>query len=217
MEALSGKVPFVKTWVHAGFLTIDGRRMGKSMGNFITIRDVAAKGYDGAELRTLFLQSHYRSELNFSWDLLDAAKNRYQTWTAAADMVFQLSESRPEAPDLEELFQAMLADMANDLDTPHAIMKLDAFAAAIEQGRYPTIEQLGAFLAQVDSLLGLRLSNRSDITDEAKQLIKQRTEARTDKDWALSDSIRDELMDTYGIAVKDTPGGQTYWTKLKAG
>jgi len=208
MESASGKVPFVRYWVHTGFLTIDSQKMSKSLNNFYTIRDVLEK-YDPMAVRLFMLQSHYRSAINFSWDNLDAAKNRLERWRTFAALRHQ---AHGAGAPVEAGFEDILGALSDDLNTPEALRLIDEeFTYA--QSRSLSEVDPGALLRLlefIDKLLGLKLvESTPDITQEQKQLIVEREKAREGKDWAKSDELRDQLTEQ-GVDIRDTPEG-TIW------
>ncbi|HWB39143.1 MAG TPA: cysteine--tRNA ligase [Candidatus Saccharimonadales bacterium] len=214
MESLSGKVPFVTTWVHGGFLTVNNKRMGKSMGNFVTIRDVKNRGYDAAALRLLFLQAHYRSPLDFTWESLDAAANRLSGYNELADLRWQtVADEQAQGMDSFRQTKAeLLRCMQDDLDTPSALAVLSAFS---DQAKDSLVSQedessLVDLLEFVDDLFGLQLAKRPDISNHQKQLITDREQAREAKDWQMSDEIRDQLK-KQGIGLNDTGHGAIWF------
>jgi cysteinyl-tRNA synthetase len=217
MESLSGLSPFVSTWVHTGFLTIDGKRMGKSLGNFFTIRDVLEKDYDPMALRLFMLQAHYRSAINFSWENLDAAAQRLKSWQASADLRFQIFDTNPgEGDDAEVLARAaasILSTLQDDLNTPAALSEIDAVFDTCSGGviRYCEDYYL-KMLISIDELLGLNLLESQDITKEQKSLIEQRQKARDEKNWGKSDEIRDALIEQ-GLGLRDSGNG-AIWYRL---
>ena len=209
-EAVTGK-PFANIWLHSNHVLINGEKIAKSLGNGIRIEDVAAKGYDPLVLRLHILESHYRSQSKFSWDSLEAAKNRLKSYQRMADLQFQ-----PVGTDVwfaaDQSIQAMLDAMQDDLNTPAALAILSELAARAEEQLVASAEldQFKAALAKLDDMLGLNLSERSDITDEQKALIAQREEVRSSKDWTRSDEIRD-ILAKQGLGVRDTPFGPIWY------
>ncbi len=213
MESLSGKVPFVKYWMHGGFLTVDGRRMGKSMGNFITIRDVLSRGYDPMALRLLLLQTHYRSESNFTWENLDAAANRLKNLQAFADLRWQVKNG--SAPYLMSTNIASIKDaLLNDLNTPLALSLISGYLTEpLESGVFDSNnDQYLESLMLIENVLGINLAKTKDITDHHKHLIADREKARQKMDFKKSDELRARLKEQ-GIAVRDTPHGPI-WSRL---
>ena len=194
-------------FTHNEHILVDGKKMAKSENNFFTLTDITEKGYDPLAFRLLVLQSHYRSQLNFTWESLQAAQNRLNNLRRMADLAFQ-----PVDTDVwlaaDQSLQAIDAAMQNDLSSPEALAILNEFAARAEERLIATSEstQCKAALVHLDNLLGLHLSDRQDITDEQKALIIDRERARQAKDWPASDKLRDQLK-KQGIGLRDTPHG----------
>lgn len=217
MEAASGKVPFVKYWTHAGFLNIDNTKMSKSLGNFYTIREVLEKGYNPMAVRMLMLQSHYRSTINFSWDILDAANNRLKRWQTIADLRFQLLDTDPGEGEVAEILtrakSEVIKALQEDLNTPGALAILDGAFDNLDEGVVKYAEQYFIdLLKTIDDVFGLKLLTSQDITEEQKKTLNARATARKEQNWAESDKLRDKLLDE-GIGVRDTSAGQL-WNKL---
>lgn len=207
-EAASG-IKFANYWLHNNHLKANGTKISKSLGNGYTLGDLAERGYTPLDYRMFVLQSHYMSEGNFTFDNLTSAKSRLRHWRSVAALRHQI----PETGTLQfELAAATVLDALNsNLGTPTALQTVDEIFSQIEAAPHETGKQpLGDLLKAVDELLGLDLVGTTpDITDEQKALIKRREEARTAKDWAASDSLRDELASS-GIMIRDTPHG-TIW------
>ena len=213
MESASGRKPFVRYWVHTGFLTIDDTKMSKSLKNFYTIREVLDKGYGAIAVRLFILQSHYRSSVNFSWDNLDAAVNRLQTYRTMAVRRWQSTiETGLSGADFDEYKKSIEDALQNDLNTPQALAAISRLADAIDTSGISTSgqEAFGELLLWLDDALGLRLAEQPDITSDQKKLISDREQARSDKDWAKSDEIREKLS-RQGIAVRDMSEGSIWY------
>jgi cysteinyl-tRNA synthetase len=214
-EIATGK-PFAKFWLHASFINIEGKKIGKSLGNSILLQDVTKQGYDPLDLRLLYLQSHYRSHANFTWGGLDAARQRRLNLQAFADLRFQLRDGGElDTLSLAETRRVMLEELQNDLHTPEA---LAALSDIVEAGETNLIapeaqEELDEFLAFLDRVFGLSLLQSHDLTAEQKQLIGEREAARAHKDFAKSDKLRDQLAEQH-IALRDTPLG-TIWSRTQ--
>lgn len=193
-EAVTGK-QFSNVWLHANHIKVDGTKMSKSLGNIYTLQDIKDKGFDLDAFKLVVLSKHYRTEGNFTWEILEAAQNRLNNWRTAGDLRWQGAGEG-------DIDSGLLALLQNDVDTPGAVAKIDELLGA-EQ---PT--GLHKLLDEIRDLLGITL-HRDDITDEQKSLISEREQARTNKDWAKSDELRD-LLAKQGIAVRDTPSG-TIW------
>ncbi|HEY6736703.1 MAG TPA: cysteine--tRNA ligase [Candidatus Saccharimonadia bacterium] len=191
--------PLANMWVHNEFILVDGAKMAKSKGNAYILKDITDKGFHPLALRLLYLQAHYRSEVNFTWESMEAAQNRLLNLYAWADLKHQ-----------EQIGPFVNIDwtqtVSNDLST-HLVI------AGIDTDPYQVPSQ--EYLNHLDDLLGLELSKRPDITAEQKQLIKDREAARQAKDWAKADHFRAQLA-AQGLAVDDTPAGP-HWRRTTDG
>jgi cysteinyl-tRNA synthetase len=190
--------PLAHTWIHNEFILVDGAKMAKSKGNSYTLKDITDKGFHPLALRLLYLQSHYRSELNFTWESLEAAQNRLLNLYAWADLAHQ------EKPDKIGTYidEDLTGTIANDLNTSVALSNIDTDSGA------PTAK----YLEHLDALLGLNLSGRPDVTAEQKRLIAEREHARTAKAWAKADILRAALRDQHQLEIDDTPHGP-HWRR----
>lgn len=219
-EAASG-VRFANYWLHNNHLKVDGTKISKSLGNGYNLQDIAEKGYDPLDLRLFILQSHYRTEGNFTFDNLTAARNRRLNWRNIAALRHQIHdtlqpdsivESDSKTVSLYAATQALLETLSDDLNTSEAMAIIDGAFDEVTSSRVDDIHQhaLLGFLEMLDQLLGLRLLETTpDIDDHQKRLIVERARAREHQDYARSDEIRDELAES-GIAVRDTPSGSVW-------
>ena len=210
-EAVTG-VTFANLWMHTNHIMVNDEKISKSLGNSITLEDIETNGYSLEVLRLHVLESHYRSQSKFSWDSMEAAKNRLQAYTAFADLVWQLP-TEAQSTVLRSSITDILTLIQNDLDTPEVLARL----SAIETNWQTLLEtetqtSLKEFLYFMDNLLGLQLSNRIDITDIQKQLIKDRESARLSQDWAKSDDLRNQFLEQ-GIGLRDIPN-RSIWYRL---
>lgn len=208
---------YANYFFHNEHLMVDGKKMSKSLNNFYTLRDIQEKGYDPLAFRLMVLQSHYRSQSNFTWENLEAAQNRLQHYRKMADLFFQLSDSESSVGygDLDIHWGNILASLIHeDINTPKALVELSKLEELITEKLFSKdeAEAFKRFLVEIDSLFGLELSTRADISDTQKKLIKERQLTRESKDWARSDELRDELQ-KQGIAVRDTEHG-TIWSRI---
>lgn len=203
---------YARYFVHNAHLLVDNRKMSKSLGNFFTLRDIQERGFAPLTFRMLVLQAHYRNQLNFTWESLEAARNRLQRWQSLAVLRFQTSEV---SGDLSETLiaskQTALQVLQTDLDTPAALADLElAFEAIEKNGLSRKSEQAFIQLLQfIDTSLGLGLMQQTDVTAQAKELLQQRQAARDSKDWLTADNLRDALQ-AQGIDVRDTTYGQIW-------
>ena len=219
-ECCNGR-PFAKYWLHNAFLNIDNRKMSKSLGNFFTVREVADE-YDLQVLRFFMLSAHYRSPLNFSRDLMTAAKNGLERILTAAEHLRQLKgpdtgtvlseeEDRllEQAAGFKRKFQEAMDDDFNTADAIAAVFELVKFANTQADERRSGLfaEKLYEILTALTDILGLSLEAKEEILDqEIEDLIAQRQAARKAKDFQKADQIRDTLLEK-GIILKDTREG----------
>ncbi len=210
-EAVTGK-KFSNFWIHANHIKVDGTKMSKSLGNIHTLQDILDKGFGLQAFKLVVLSKHYRTEGNFTWEILEAAQNRLRNWQASADLRWQPLEVGSwlnNSLNMDILKKAF----KDDLNTPLGISTISGLMAQLEERKINSedIGSLNSYLSYVNDLSGINLL-KPDITDEQKQLIKNREDAREAKDWAKSDELRDELKEQ-GIEVKDTPNG-TIWSRI---
>lgn len=224
-EAANG-VTFSKYWMHNGFLNIDNKKMSKSLGNFFTVREIGEK-YDLQVLRFFMLQAHYRSPLNFSAELMEAAKNGLdRICTAAANLCYQMEHAkteeftREEQQYLEEAhtyidkFKAAMEDDFNTADAISAVFELVKFCNqhTDEASSRAYVSGLYDILKQLCDVLGIIVSPQEEMLDaDIEAMIQQRQEARKNKDFAKADAIRDALL-AQGIILEDTREG-VKWKK----
>ena len=219
-EAANGK-EFAKYWMHNAFLNIDNKKMCKSLGNFFTVRDISEK-YDLQVLRFFMLSAHYRSPLNFSADLMEAAKNGLERIiTGVENLKYAISVTDKEAMDESEKalveeakkfitkFDEAMDDDFNTADAISAIFELIKFANTNGDGK-KSKEFLQALLDEVKMLCdicGLEVDKKEELLDgDIEALIEERTAARKAKNFARADEIRDELLNK-GIILEDTREG----------
>jgi cysteinyl-tRNA synthetase len=200
-------------FTHSNHVLIDGKKMSKSLGNFYTLTDIVEKGYQPLAFRLKVLQSHYRNQVNFTWESLDAAQNLLRKLQAWADLKHQpMADKQTNVADCyAPALKAMMAALQDDLNTIEALSQVATLANDAEEQGIDR-EKIQPLLNVIDRMLGLQLADRPDITTAQKALIATRQNARDTKDWALSDKLRDELL-AQGIAVKDTGAGPI-WSQV---
>jgi cysteinyl-tRNA synthetase len=213
-EAASGQT-FSRYWLHNNHLKVNGTKISKSLGNGYTLDDLAERGYEPLDYRMFILQSHYQTEGNFTFDNLDAAKNRRHHWRTVAALRHQIHATLLDGANHEPSYaaiRAMLEAINNNLNTPEVLRLVDELFTELANMTPDDIDRTALLevLQTIDELLGLQLIDTTpDIGDNTKKLIIERQRARDDKDWAQSDVLRDELLQQ-GIVVRDTPHG-TIW------
>ena len=219
-ECCNGKI-FARYWMHNGFLNIDNRKMSKSLGNFRTVRQIGEQ-YDLQVLRFFMLNAHYRSPLNFSADLMEAAKNSLERILEAAGKLSDRKDSGAaeniteeelallkEAEGFVTKFEAAMDDDFNTADALAAIFELVKFANTNvdENSSKEFAGGLYEELFKLSDVLGLKIEKKEEILDkEIEDLIQERQAARKAKDFKRADEIRDELLKK-GIILKDTREG----------
>ena len=219
-ECCNGKI-FARYWMHNGFLNIDNRKMSKSLGNFRTVRQIGEQ-YDLQVLRFFMLNAHYRSPLNFSADLMEAAKNSLERILEAAGKLSDRKDNGAaeniteeelallkEAEGFVTKFEAAMDDDFNTADALAAIFELVKFANTNvdENSSREFAGGLYEELFKLSDVLGLKIEKKEEILDkEIEDLIQERQAARKAKDFKRADEIRDELLKK-GIILKDTREG----------
>ena len=219
-ECCNGKI-FARYWMHNGFLNIDNRKMSKSLGNFRTVRQIGEQ-YDLQVLRFFMLNAHYRSPLNFSADLMEAAKNSLERILEAAGKLSDRKDNAAveniteeelallkEAEGFVTKFEAAMDDDFNTSDALAAIFELVKFANTNVNENSSKEFAAGLYeeLFKLSDVLGLKIEKKEEILDkEIEDLIQERQAARKAKDFKRADEIRDELLKK-GIILKDTREG----------
>lgn len=205
-EAATGK-PFVRYWLHNAHLLVEGKKMSKRLGNFFTLRDLAAKGWTGREIRYVLLSAHYREQLNFTMDGLQAARSALQRMDEFLLKMMELAgaDSQSQPTTLVSQFESALDD---DLNISGALGVLFEFIREANKRTVSPDEAAGILAAwrRFDQVLGFGLPARSEVPAEIQQLVADRQAARKAKDFNRSDAIRDQLA-KLGWAVEDTPAG----------
>ena len=225
--ALSGK-PLANYWLHNGFLNIEGEKMSKSLKNFFTAREVLAE-YDAETIRFFFLSKHYRSPIDFTRELMEESKKALGNfYTALAAVDFLQNAGSKVQPDesfkqeLEKLEADYMTGMDDDFNSAKAIAVLFELSHRVKSSTLSSDNRLAAaqLLHRLGSVLGffndLEARLAAKMPDLSKALVelvlRYRSEARANKDWAASDKIRNDLA-TLGIEIKDTPTGCTWSLK----
>jgi cysteinyl-tRNA synthetase len=187
----------VDLWVHGEHLLFEGRKMSKSSGNVVLVEDLVSKGIDPLALRLCFLENRYRSQMDLTWNSLQAADETLTRWRTRMS---EWSTSNEVTSD-QEIAHAF----SNDIDTPRAIMRL----REIEKSDLLNRRELFLF---ADQVLGLDLARpvaKKELTDQMQKLLNERVKARSEKRWADSDELRVQL-ENLGLQIKDTAEGQIW-------
>jgi len=224
-EAANGK-EFAKYWMHNGFLNIDNRKMSKSLGNFFTVREISEK-YDLQVLRFFMLSAHYRSPLNFSADLMESARTSLERILTAADNLRFLSKNAEEGRITEEEkalldkadeyvqgFERAMDDDFNTADAVASVFELVKFINTTADGNRSKeyLDTLYNILFKLTDVLGIIIDKKEEMLDEEiEAMIEKRQAARKERNFALADQIRDELL-AKGIILEDTREG-VKWKK----
>ena len=217
-EAASGK-DFAHYWMHNGYINVDNRKMSKSLNNFFTVREVAGVyGYE--PIRYLMISSHYRSPINYSAEIIEQSRNALdRLYNCRENLVFRMksAESGEKTADFSQFVDEFITAMDDDLNTADAIAALFNLTREINTmlGGNPTKEDCEEALrvfSELSGVLGLVYNVKEDNIDEqVEEMIRQRTEARKNRDFATADAIRDKLKEM-GITLEDTPQG-VKWTR----
>ncbi|NLY43099.1 MAG: cysteine--tRNA ligase [Clostridiaceae bacterium] len=215
--------PFANYWLHNGYINVDNQKMSKSLNNFFTVRDVA-KEYDYEVIRFFMLSAHYRNPINFSKELMEQAKSGLERlYTCLDNLEFfkQKAEDREMNEQEIELSEKIrkykdnfIEAMDDDLNTADAIAALfemvreiNANITATSASSVSIIEFATNTVKELGSVLGILQKEKGGSLDaEIEELIEKRQQARKEKNWALADSIRDQLKEM-GIILEDTPQG----------
>ncbi|MBQ1547984.1 MAG: cysteine--tRNA ligase [Lachnospiraceae bacterium] len=220
-EAANGK-QFSRYWMHNAFLNIDNKKMSKSLGNFFTVREILEK-YDPMVLRFFMLNAHYRSPLNFSADLMEAAKNSLLRIMTAEEKLKDLlaagNGAETKTADEENLlkesenyvkkFEDAMEDDFNTADAIAAVFELVKFinVNVNEERSKEFVTEIKKTLDTLSDVLGLKIEKEEELLDsDIEALIQERQDARKNKDFARADEIRDILKDK-GIILEDSREG----------
>lgn len=219
-EAANG-VPFSKYWMHNAFLNIDNKKMSKSMGNFFTVREISEE-YDLQVLRFFMLNAHYRNPINFSRELMESAKNSLDRIITSVDnlkhliangrqgdMTDEEKELLDKTKEFYDKFDAAMDDDFNTADAISAVFELVKYVNSNSSSDNTTayLTALKEKITTLTDVLGLIVDKKEEMLDsEIDELIARRQQARKDKNFALADQIRDELL-SKGIILEDTREG----------
>jgi cysteinyl-tRNA synthetase len=215
-QALGAGKPFAKVWLHHGLLTVNGQKMSKSLGNVVRISDALGR-HSPDVLRLFFLSAHYRSPLDFTWGRLEeaaAAYERFAAFLARADALGKGPETPLLSDKVEDTQNSFLEAMEDDLNTPRALASLFELIGYANDNHWfdnalmqDTVRAAGGKIRKLGRVLGFFQSEVLPAADaQVQRLVKERDQARAQKDFAASDRIRKELTDR-GYVVEDTTAG----------
>ena len=194
----------VNHWVHAEHLLFEGRKMSKSSGNIVLVDDVIARGLDPLAVRLVFLEHRYRQQMDLTWQTITSAHETLRRWR---EVVNDAAPTSHAGETTEEELDEIRALIANDLDTQAALVRV----RALEKSWRDEPNRFARLLIALEPILALDIdreaSNSSALPPEIEKLAATRYQARAEKNWKLSDELR-QRIEEQGYEVKDTPEGQ---------
>ena len=212
-EGCTGK-HFVRHWIHAEHLIVEGKKMSKSLGNFYTLRDLLERDYTGPEIRYLLLSTHYRTQLNFTFQGLEAARQALIRWSSFIERLRSIKNAEGEEFSLEETRRAFQEALADDLNISVALAALfemlrrvnvliDANKVSQQQA-----QEVLSFLEEINTVLGLLPLEEKiiEVPLTIQEAFDRRQVARQNKDWSAADKERDYIY-AEGFVIEDTPAG----------
>lgn len=202
MESASGKKPLVRYWIHTGFLTVEGKKMAKSLGNFITIRD-ALKKWDAKTLRLFFISTHHRSPIDLSEENINNARNSLDRLNEFLRKV-KNGKDKFDAKLIEKTRREFIEAMDDDFDTPKALATIFDFVREVnKKGGGKKAYKL---MKEFDEIFGILSDEEFELTKEVEELAHKREDARKRGDWKTADEIRDRIKEL-GFVIEDSKDG----------
>ncbi len=209
-EAANGK-PLANYWLHNEFITVDGKKMSKSLGNGYTLQDIRDHGIDPIAFRYFCLGAHYRSKLNFTWEALEGAQSvldKLRRWVFAykSDTKELYGECKIVTVEHSSTMNAFKKALEDDLNTPKCL----AFLHSLFTNQALDSHQVYATMIKMDDVLGLGMADwkEDEIPEDIQSLLKDRSLARQNKNWSESDRLRD-LLKEKGWLVEDSAQGSS--------
>lgn len=210
MESISGKKPLVTYWLHTAFLNINKEKMSKSLGNFLTIKEVVKK-YNPRVIRYFLISSHYRTTIDFSYEILEQSKNSLDRLDG---FVLQLKESKDNdnLNLIRKTKDSFIGAMNDDFNMPQAFAVIFGFMREVNKSGGG--KRSYSLILEFDSILdmGWKKLNKLKLEKDIAKLIKEREEARKNKDYKKADLIREKL-NKLGVIIEDTKEGITWKRK----
>ncbi|MBA3722131.1 MAG: cysteine--tRNA ligase [Parachlamydiaceae bacterium] len=215
-EACSGKT-FSTYWMHSEHLLVDHKKMSKSLGNFYTLRDLLNKGFSGLQVRYMLIQTHYKTQLNFTFQGLEGVKSALQRLNDFIQRMFDIKSEGPVnslEPLLQETLLKFATALADDLNISVGLGVIFDFVREInslcDANKISQVEakQVIEFMRKIDSVLGVLSFEKAveEIPAELQEAFEKRLKARQEKNWKLSDELRDFIYQR-GYIIEDTPSG----------
>jgi cysteinyl-tRNA synthetase len=209
-EAATAK-PFVRYWMHNAFITIESKKISKSLGNTVYLHNIVDRGLSARALRYWYLTGHYRTQMNFTWEAIEGANQALLRLTRA--FVEAGPTASPEDPAALAFKNDVLAAMGNDLDTPRALARMwelvkdpSASPAAKRASILFADRLFGLGIADARPSASLKVLEQSDLPPEILKLVQAREEARKNKEFAKADTLRGEI-ESAGYEIKDGADG----------
>jgi cysteinyl-tRNA synthetase len=203
-EAATGK-KFVRYWLHVNFLFVEGKKMAKSLGNIFTLEYIEKRGFSPLAFKYLVLTSHYRSEINFTWQAMESAENAYRNLieNVSGELIMNNYPRESALYPRESAHKEILNIINNDLDTPKLIAKIWEVLRSNKSFEYKK-----NFVLLADEILGLGLEKfiKRKIPKKIKDKVLLREKLRKEKKWEMADKIREELL-KLGYKIEDTKFG----------
>jgi cysteinyl-tRNA synthetase len=203
-EAATGK-KFVRYWLHVNFLLVEGQKMSKSLRNIFTLEDIEKRGFSPLSFKYLILTSHYRSEMNFTWQAMASAENAYRNLieNVSGELVKNKNPHESALYLRESAHKEILNIINNDFDTPKLIAKIWDVLRSNKSFEYKK-----NFVLLADEILGLGLEKfiKRKIPQKIKDKVLLREKLRKEKKWEMADKIREELL-KLGYKIEDTKFG----------
>jgi len=204
-ESFSGK-KFVNYWIHTRHLFVDGEKMSKSKGNFYKLEDIIEKGHSAMELRLLFLSSHYRSQMNFTWDSMNQAKTNFQRISDFVNKLKNPETSDSSQLDIKKYQEKFEKAMDDDLNTPVALSVLYELITETNKLNPSNKKEILGLWEKMNKVFGLNISKEeAEIPEEIRKLAQERDNAKKIKDFEESDKIR-KMIEEKGYIVEDMKG-----------